>query len=63
VEAICKELLEVRLGVDWKKRSIPIRHNCVKVISWNGIVVQSEWDRGTFVSGRSVPLFVLDYKF
>jgi len=49
VEAICKELLEVHLGVDWQKyRSIPIRNDCDKVISWNDLFVQTEWDRGTF---------------
>lgn len=48
MEAICKELLEVRLGVGRKKSSIPVRNNCVIVISRNDLVVQSGWDRGTF---------------
>ena len=28
--------------------SMPIRSDCVKVISWNDMFVQTEWDRGIF---------------
>lgn len=58
VEAICKELLKVRLGVDWQKyKSMPIRNDCVKVISWNDLFVQTEWDRGIFRLWTKGPAF------